>query len=376
MVFSKNLYRYLVIEQLVPLLLGFIGFMSILIVGQLARLARLLLMSSLTIWDVLQLIVYALPKLSMYALPMATLIGILIAFVRLKSDNELTALRCAGIGFKHLWPPVATIAASTTLVAFCLSLYLTPLASRAFREKLITLGKAILPALLQEATFIDTFPGMVFFFKRVNPDHSIDGVFIHDHRGKNMEVSVVARRGWVLDLSTRLVMKLLDGTITRVDTHKNSAQTIFFERYELSLDSLIKGGTKHRRKRGEMSIRELKKHYGKSPRIALEYHQRFALPLACLLLGGIAAPLGAIFHKRSQMISVSLGILIFLLYYVLLSAGKGLAENRLISPPLAIWTPNVFCFLLLVFLWRRCDLEIPLEDFWKKPSSSNEKRLL
>ena len=108
---KKTLYKYLIREQIVPLSVCFFGLSLILITGRLLQLTRYLFTSSLTFADLVALMAFAMPNLVLYALPMATLVGVLLAFVRLNSDNELIALRAAGIGFHQFFPAIISLLA-------------------------------------------------------------------------------------------------------------------------------------------------------------------------------------------------------------------------------------------------------------------------
>jgi len=104
---KKTIYKYLIREQIVPLSVCFFGLSLILIMGRLLQLTRYLFTSSLTVGDLVSVIAFAMPGLVLYALPMAALVGVLLAFVRLNSDNELVALRAAGVvstSFSRLSP--------------------------------------------------------------------------------------------------------------------------------------------------------------------------------------------------------------------------------------------------------------------------------
>jgi lipopolysaccharide export system permease protein len=93
----------------------------------------------------------------------------------------------------------------------------------------------------------------------------------------------------------------------------------------------------------------------------LEFHQRIALPLSCLFLGLVGAPLGTLFRQGNRMTGVTLGLGIFLIYYVVLSAGKGLGENGVVQPIVAIWTPNILTLALALYLWVKTERETPFK---------------
>lgn len=59
------------------------------------------------------------------------------------------------------------------------------------------------------------------------------------------------------------------------------------------------------------------------------------------------------------MTGVTLGIGIFLIYYIMLSAGRGFGESGLLPPFFAVWTPNLLSFLLVLYLWTKLYKETP-----------------
>lgn len=367
---KKTLYKYLIREQLVPLSVCFFGLSLVLITGRLLQLTRYLFTSSVTARDLLEIMAFAMPNLVLYALPMATLVGVLLGFVRLNSDNELIALRAAGVGFHQFFPAIISLLLVTTLFSFFNVLYLLPSANRAFEMKLKSLGRSILPVLLKEGTFIDVVPKIVFFFGSVDTANlRIEGIFVRDSRQPEVGVVIVADHAQIAyppDLS-QLIFKISSGMITRVSDDLKNAQAVAFKNYDLalSMDELFGASAGFTKGRREMTLSEL----GASMRdqgpeyelsFALEFHRRLALPLSCLLLGLVGAPLGALFRQSGRMAGITLGLGVFLTYYIVLSAGKGLGENGFISPFLAVWLPNLLTTAVAALLWVKVQYEIPL----------------
>lgn len=373
------LYRYLVKEQLVPVGVCFLGLSLILITGRLLQLTRLLFQSSLTVADLTEVMALAMPELILYTLPMASLTGVLLAFVRLNSDSELIAIRAAGIGFKQFFPAVLSVLLLTTFLSFINTICIVPSANLAFKEKIRSLGRASIPALLQEGTFIDMIPNLVFFFRSVNATNlSIEGIFVQDRRKQDIQLSIVAERAQIVtqrDMRS-LTFKIANGIITRVAEDLKDAQAISFKAYDLtlSLDEMFGAASGSSKGKREMSLKELLEMIGKAGmntdldvRYALEIHRRLALPVGCLLLGLLGAPLGALFRQRSRMTGITLGLAAFLAYYVILSAGNGIGKNGLVPPSVAMWTPNFLAFILVCYLWAKLQQETPfrLAALWE-----------
>jgi lipopolysaccharide export system permease protein len=368
------LYRYIIKEQLVPLVVCLMGLSFVLITGRLLQLTRYLFNSSLSFVDLFEIIAFAMPKLILYALPMATITGILIAFVRLNSDNELTALRAAGVSFAQFLPPVLCVLTLVSALSFYSTLYLVPTSNNAFETKLKSLGRASLPLILKEGTFIDVIPNLIFFFRSVDPTNlTINGVFVQDHRQADVRMAIVADHAQIVYQKDQnnLTFKISNGIITRVSDNFKDAQAISFKLYDLSLslDELLGSTGKNSKNKREMSLMELLQMIRKKSDVgySLEFHQRLAFPLSCLLLGLVGAPLGSLFRQRSRMTGITLGLGVFVAYYILLSAGKGLGENGLLPPFLAVWTPNLLTLVAAIYLWIKTHRETPfaVSSLWK-----------
>jgi len=289
--------------------------------------------------------------------------------VRLNGDNELIAFRAAGVSFLGFLPPVLAVLIVATILAFINAICVIPITNHAFETKLRSLGRTSIPALLKEGVFISTIPKLVFFFRSVDrTDYSIKGVFVQDQRQPKEKVTIVAESAQLVipHDSNSITFRLANGVITRAAQNMLDAQAVSFKNYDfiLSMDEIM-GAEKGGRKRSEMNLTEI---YDKVKTAtdsrafvwwSLELHQRIAFPSACLLLGLLGPPLGSLFRQRSRMTGVTLGIGIFLVYYIMLSAGRGLGENNVLPPFFAVWTPNLLSFLLVIYLWTKLHKETP-----------------
>jgi lipopolysaccharide export system permease protein len=60
------------------------------------------------------------------------------------------------------------------------------------------------------------------------------------------------------------------------------------------------------------------------------------------------------------MAGITLGLVLFLSYYVLLTGCKGLGNNGILPPALGIWVPNLLAALLDSYLWAKMQRETPM----------------
>src|SRR5271165_6734541 len=95
---------------------------------------------------VLELFVLSLPPILLLSIPFGVLVGILVRLGRLSSDNEVIAMRSAGVSSRIIVAPVLTFAAGAMLLTGACAVWLNPLAIRAQFRILNTIAAAQLTA--------------------------------------------------------------------------------------------------------------------------------------------------------------------------------------------------------------------------------------
>jgi len=82
----------------------------------------------------------------------------------------------------------------------------------------------------------------------------------------------------------------------------------------------------------------------------IEWHKKFTLSFACLIFFFIGAPLGAIIRKGGLGMPVVLSVFLFILYYIIDSAGYKLARDGRWEPLEGMWLSSAVLLPLGVFL--------------------------
>ncbi|MDZ7316116.1 MAG: LptF/LptG family permease [candidate division KSB1 bacterium] len=78
-------------------------------------------------------------------------------------------------------------------------------------------------------------------------------------------------------------------------------------------------------------------------RLMVEVHKKYSIPVACVVFVLVGAPLGIMARKGSMAIAGSIAFVFFLIYWASLIGGEELADNRYISPFIAMWGANILC---------------------------------
>jgi lipopolysaccharide export system permease protein len=98
----------------------------------------------------------------------------------------------------------------------------------------------------------------------------------------------------------------------------------------------------------------------------IEFHRKFALTYAIIVLFFIGAPLGAIVRKGGFGAPVVIAALLFMIYFVLISIGDSLASSQVVSPFLGMWFASMVLTPIAFILMKAAANDAPVfdKDIW------------
>jgi lipopolysaccharide export system permease protein len=143
---------------------------------------------------------------------------------------------------------------------------------------------------------------------------------------------------------------LFNGMINQTSREKRTANTIYFSTYDINLDmrQLTRARDLAEKDADAMGLAELLRHIQSvrtSPedyhKALIALHEKFSIPAACLALAVLAIPLGIELKSSRRSAGLGMGLFIFIVYYVLMTAGRVLGEIGIIPPAIGLWAPNV-----------------------------------
>lgn len=379
------IHRYLFVELLPPFAINLAFFTFIFMTSRILEITNLVVNHGVGLLQVLLVMVYTIPYFMVFVIPMAVMMAVLLTFLRLTSDNEIVALKAGGVNVTALLPPVLLFCLLGGLLTAFMSLYGQPWGRSSAKQLVTRIAAGSIDIGLKERQFNDAFEGITLYVGQVDSQtRTLREVFIENRQDAKMASTVVAPRGQLLRAADGLTwrLRLFDGTIHQVDLRDAQANAIRFDTYDLtlSLEPMLqpeKTPPKHRR---EMNLTELGR-YIREHREArdagyfnalMRYHKMFSIPFACLALGFLAMPLGMQAKRASRSSGLVLGVVFFLAYYLLLSAGSVFGESGRVPPFAAVWMPNVLTAALGLFLFVRMAQERPLR--FELPADWLERR--
>ena len=347
----RILDRYIFREILTPFFLSIAALTLVLFLQKMFRLAELVVSKGVTVSSTAKLFAYIMPSFLVLTIPMSFLVGTLTAFTQLCSDSEVTAMKASRISLYNMIRPVMLFAVLAFMVTAFTSLIVVPAANHALKVHLFNMVKSRAMVGIEPGVFSSTFDGMVIYVDKMESLDNMKGIFISDERSAKEPYAIVARRGRLIanPASLNVTLAMNQGAVLALPRDEQSYSTMDFDSGNLYLDishALVQRGpsdTDFNEIGSRELFQELKRARAEGkPTIDIEseLHKRLSIPFACILFGLIGAPLGIRRSRSGKSAGISVALLVFLTYYIVLAAGTNLSDTGKLSPAIAYWLPN------------------------------------
>ncbi|MBL0715842.1 MAG: LPS export ABC transporter permease LptF [Desulfosarcina sp.] len=370
----KIIHRHIFLNVMTPLLVNLLFFTFIFLMGKMLKITKLIINYQVDAGVIGLLLLYSIPHFLVFVLPMSVMMAILLAFMRMTADNEVMAMKAAGVSLYKMVPPVLVIAGGAVLATLVMTVYGMPQGKLAIKQLTYATLAANANVGLKARTFNNRFEKVTLYVSAIEAQTMrLRDVFIEDRRNPDAVSTIVAPDGRLIRVPGRRAvrMRLYNGLINQVKRASQSASTLHFATYDIEFD--LKQADKlaryKRKDEDEMSLAELDAHIRKVQtdpedyREALvEFHTKFSIPVACLALGLLAIPLGVELKSNRKSAGLGLGLIVFVMYYVLMTAGRVFGEMGVFNPALGLWVPNALFGVAGIVMLVRSANEKPL--YW------------
>ena len=373
--------RYVWKDLAPPFAIGVGVFTFFLFIDRIYQLTNLVITKNVPVHLVFSLLLFMLPPFLTLTLPLSLLVAVLLVGGRLAGDFEVTAIRAAGISPLRLFRPFALFAALVTGLIMALTLLVNPWAISAFQAQLFTILQTRATTGIQERTFSGAFGQIVMYVEEITPSQlALKGVLLSDERKPQQSRIILAREGRLLtnEAERRLTLRFIDGSINETDAgDPRRFRHTSFSLYDMSLplDSPLATANKDETPERQMALGRLlytAADLGRQGQIVtpyyVEFHKRFALPVAALVFTLVGFPLGIRTQRGGRAVALTSSFLIVFSYYIVFNSLEGLALNRRLPVALGMWLPNLGFGLLGLWLIRAttAGVGIAWQDlFWR-----------
>jgi len=320
------------------------------------------------------LFAWAIPPVLPMTIPFGVLVGILIGLGRMASDGEITAMRAAGVSSRKVIAPVLLFAVFGMLLAGYASLRLTPLSISKSTQLANELLATQLTADVEPRVFLENFPNKILYIGDVQPGPVArwKPVFIADVTPPEKRTSgmkdkadgpmvTVAKEALAVSEPKDNRIQL---SMTGVSTHEMGKDRVSNDSMALHSQQALDASPPRQESLSTraMTTSELRRPNnwtGKNwKEVQIEFHRRFATPIACIVLAMVGIPLGIATRKGGKSAGYVIALFLgFFCYYLSSVTLIGIAKQKNLPVPLAVWLPDAAFFVAgFIFLFR---MELP-----------------
>ncbi|MCP3889670.1 MAG: LPS export ABC transporter permease LptF [Desulfobulbaceae bacterium] len=363
------LYSYLATEMLAPFFASFLIMNCVFFLAKLIPFLNFVLELNIGFADFIRLFSYLFPNIFLYSIPMATMMGVTIGFTRLSNDSEILAFKASGISIYQIIPPVVIVTTLIALLTSYFSIKLIPLSEVAMKQLTYQLLKEKVNKGIKPHVFTEALGDVVVYVEQIDKKSGEwTDVWVSDMRGVENPVITMASKGSmkssIQDMKVSIV--LYNGSLHRPSSE--NSQIVEFDKYQINIPLRPPQSKATRVKRKNvLTMQELlaeadriEENTVSKRKILIEFHKRLVLPGGCLLMSLLGLPLGLQARAGKKAIGIQAGLAIFILYYILFTMGKSMAEEAVLPVIIAMWAPNSLFFILALFWIYRVANEKPL----------------
>jgi lipopolysaccharide export LptBFGC system permease protein LptF len=358
----KKLYLYIIKEFLSSFIFAVIVFSLLLILNVVFDMMDLLIERGVAAWIVIKIFMFYLPNILTLSIPMAILFGTLISYGRLSADNEITAIRAAGFGYKTLTFPIIIFVCGISFFLIFFNHFWAPKLNsnlKAYSQEAI-IKKPFAKFNEKALTNVDNYN--IYSNKVDNIKNILLGVsiykfksgYVKDNNRKNIlpqndkgEWRISASSATVKAYSEGAMLTLYNGYWQKASLADVTNMTqATFKKYSLfiPLGDKIQGLSIRPSEIPTPKLVELIKQY-KEQKINFtpylqDYWLRWVYTATPIVFIFIALPIGIQIGKGGKAIGIGLSLGIVLVYYTLLVTAIALGEKGYMSMGIILWLPN------------------------------------
>ncbi|WP_185863000.1 LptF/LptG family permease [Blattabacterium cuenoti] len=329
---------------------------------------------NISIFIILKFILYFGVSIIPLVTPVALLLTSIIIFGDLSENQEIIAIKSSGISLFRVMIPILCITFILSIGLYLFSDFVIPKA----RMKANKLGYQISlshPSFkLKERIFVNLFPNFFIKIDRINNNY-LHNVFIFFYDKNSLINTIISKKGVLIPNQEdgSIQFKLINGVLysenfTNIKKKQYSYQLVEFhtliQNFKIHSVPKIKNLDDYDFYKTLNTINLIKKinffkkknynnTYGNKIylcKLQLELQKKFTFPVTCIIMFLTGAPLGAIIRKGGIGYPTVIALIIFIIYYTLLTITQNKVEKAEICSWVGAWIPNIVFFPVSVWM--------------------------
>ncbi|MGY5450549.1 LPS export ABC transporter permease LptF [Agarivorans sp. MS3-6] len=297
------------------------------------------------------------PAFLILILPISMFLGVLVAHGRLYADSEMVVLQACGYSTAQLLRDTLILALFSTAAAGFNTLYLSPYTNELEQKLFDQMDAEAGISVLVQGRFESLGGGVVTFVEQIeNKGQHLEKVFVaHTPSGDSdtrPSVVMAAEGGIERRTDGSQWMVLTNGKRYEKAPEQLDYSVLHFERYRVYLRQ--QEGNQSQRRLWSLPTRDL---WGATELTHIaELQWRISLPLTIPILTFMVVPLAAVNPRQGRYAKLLPAILLYLSYYLMLSAARSGVEDGSLAPHIGLWSVHLLMLVIaLAYLFIRSE---------------------
>ncbi|MFN2450237.1 MAG: LptF/LptG family permease [Candidatus Baltobacteraceae bacterium] len=349
--------RYMLAELVGPFLFGLSAFTLIFAATQIIAIGRVLSETHAPLWAAVEAFVWQLPGMVVLTIPMALLLGTLLAIQRLSGESEITAMKAAGITLVRIVTPLLVAGLAISLLTLALQEQLVPYAQSqvSYIENTIINNTSAFASDLNVTAPLPGGGSQTTFAKGcADACRTLLGVTIvqYDRDGHQSQIVFADRahfaaEQWTLEGAHVYRFESAGQNVTIANTP--TLQVALGER-PADIAKRAANNNPQSMSRAEIAaiVQTNQLSPGELKKYVTAYQEKLATPFACFVFTLIAIPFGLRSARGGSNMSVGFGlaVLIVFIYYIVQTFFSYVGQAALPFAGVAAWMPNAIFTLI------------------------------
>ncbi len=212
-----------------------------------------------SIADFFSLTILLYPYIVSIIAPSSVLIASIIVIDRMTRDSEMVILNASGISLIQKISPFLVATIFITLLIYILSIHVSPMAMKDFREKINEIKSDIISSSFKKNEFSSPDGDYTIYVSDISNNNDFLGIIIKDMKSSDVIITYTAKVARIIDVEDQIILEMENGKIYSENLNLSDKETsaIVFEEYKINLSNIFKAVDSTYFKASEKSLREL-----------------------------------------------------------------------------------------------------------------------
>jgi lipopolysaccharide export system permease protein len=230
--------RYIFRTVFGAFLLILLNLTAVIWITQILRQVDLITSQGQTILTFLRITSLLIPILMLVIAPIACVIAICYALIKLNGDSELVVMNASGIPPRRLFRPVLLACLVVALFVGYIAADLAPRLQRMMNREVARVRTDVVSNIVRPGTFTTVERGLIFHIRERQSDNQFRGVFIDDTRDPEERSTIIAEYGQIVQRGEESFLVMRDGNVQRRKPKERDPTIVRFDQYAFDLSHL------------------------------------------------------------------------------------------------------------------------------------------